>query len=86
MVPQSARAPRDIGETSIQGVLTKALLTKKNQIIHEKTTLKFDAPQKYPLLQCITNHQLKISTFQPVRSAYQPPASSTFLSERTSHK
>jgi hypothetical protein len=23
---------------------------------------------------------------QPVRSAYQPPASSTFLSERTSHR
>jgi hypothetical protein len=24
--------------------------------------------------------------FQPVRSAYQPPASSTFLSEQTSHQ
>jgi hypothetical protein len=24
--------------------------------------------------------------YQPVRSAYQPPASSTFLSEKTSHQ
>jgi hypothetical protein len=26
------------------------------------------------------------ANYRPVRSAYQPPASSTFLSERTSHQ
>jgi hypothetical protein len=29
---------------------------------------------------------LFLLSFQPVRSAYQPPASSTFLSEQTSHQ
>jgi hypothetical protein len=29
---------------------------------------------------------LQLPKLQPVRSAYQPPASSTFLSERTSHQ
>jgi hypothetical protein len=29
---------------------------------------------------------LKISNLRPVRLAYQPPASSTFLSEQTSHQ
>jgi hypothetical protein len=33
-----------------------------------------------------TNCNLKLEQSQLVRSAYQPPASSTFLSERTSHQ
>jgi hypothetical protein len=30
--------------------------------------------------------EFSLATLQPVRSAYQPPASSTFLSEQISHQ
>jgi hypothetical protein len=53
----------------------------------KKRYISISKRQEWNVLYCDTcDSTLSCSDYQPVRSAYQPPASSTFLSEQTSHQ